>query len=123
MSDKGNDCYEYRPLEGRMVRCPIQLLQSEFKNSEQVRNLFVSYSETLLSQVQQTVACNITHTTEERMCHWLLMMHARAEGESLKYTHEFLANILGTNRKSVTLAAQCLRYHLANDRMHKAEGN
>src|SRR6202046_1126771 len=37
-------------LEGRMDRCPIQLLQLEFKNSEHVRNLFVSYSETLLSQ-------------------------------------------------------------------------
>lgn len=36
-------------LEGSMVRCPIQLLQAEFKGSEHVRNLFVSYSETLLS--------------------------------------------------------------------------
>ena len=36
-------------LEGHMVRCPIELLQSEFKTSEHVRNLFVSYSETLLS--------------------------------------------------------------------------
>lgn len=96
-------------LEGRMVRCPIQLLQFEFKNSEHVRNLFVSYSETLLSQVQQTVACNTTHTTEERICRWLLMMHDRAEGESLTYTHEFLANILGANRKSVTLAAQSMQ--------------
>src|SRR5665213_3245551 len=93
-------------LEGRMVRCPIELLQLEFKNSEHVRNLFVSYSETLLSQVQQTVACNTVHTTEERMCRWLLMMHDRAEGELLTYTHEFLAHILGANRKSVTLAAQ-----------------
>src|SRR5471030_3309469 len=96
-------------LEGRMVRCPIELLQSEFKNSEHVRNLFVSYSETLLSQVQQTVACNAMHTTEERMCRWLLMMHDRAEGESLPYTHEFLAHILGANRKSVTLAAQSMQ--------------
>src|ERR1700687_5695774 len=45
-------------LEGAMVRCPIRLLQSEFTSSEHVRDLFVSYSETLLSQVQQTVACN-----------------------------------------------------------------
>jgi hypothetical protein len=44
-------------LEGHMVRCPIELLQTEFRNSEHVRNLFVSYSETLLSQVQQTAAC------------------------------------------------------------------
>ena len=96
-------------LEGRMVRCPIELLQSEFKNSEHVRNLFVSYSETQLSQVQQTVACNAMHTTEERMCRWLLMMHDRAEGETLAYTHEFLATILGANRKSVTLAAQSMQ--------------
>jgi hypothetical protein len=63
-------------------------------------------SETLLSQVQQTVACNAMHTTEERMCRWLLMMHDRAEGEDLTYTHEFLAGILGNNRKSITVAAQ-----------------
>src|ERR1022692_2577860 len=96
-------------LEGRIVRCPIELLQLEFKNSEHVRNLFVSYSETLLSQVQQTVACNTVHTTEERMCRWLLMMHDRAHGETLPYTHEFLSHMLGANRKSVTLAAQSLQ--------------
>jgi CRP-like cAMP-binding protein len=96
-------------LVGRMVRCPIEVLQKEFKTSEHARNLFVSYSETLLSQVQQTVACNAMHTTEERMCRWLLMMHDRAEGEPLTYTHEFLAGILGANRKSVTLAAQSMQ--------------
>jgi CRP-like cAMP-binding protein len=96
-------------LDGRTVRCPIELLQSEFKSSEHVRDLFVSYSETLLSQVQQSVACNAMHSTEERMCRWLLMMHDRAEGESLTYTHEFLASMLGANRKSVTLAAQSMQ--------------
>jgi CRP-like cAMP-binding protein len=96
-------------LEGYTVRCPIQLLQYEFKSSEHVRDLFVSYSETLLSQVQQTVACNAMHSTEERICRWLLMMHDRAEGEALPYTHEFLSHILGANRKSVTLAAQSMQ--------------
>ena len=96
-------------FEGGMVRCPIDFLQSEFMHSEHVRNLFVSYSETLLSQVQQTIACNALHSTEERMCRWLLMMHDRAEGEALPYTHEFLSHMLGANRKSVTLAAQSLQ--------------
>ncbi|MGY4306960.1 CRP-like cAMP-binding protein [Bradyrhizobium sp. USDA 4369] len=96
-------------LEGHMVRCPIELLQHEFDASGHVRNLLVSYSETLLSQVQQTVACNAMHSTQERMCRWLLMMHDRAEGESLPYTHEFLSQILGANRKSVTLAAQSMQ--------------
>jgi CRP-like cAMP-binding protein len=96
-------------MEGGMVRCPITILQLEFKCSEHARNLFVSYSETLLSQVQQSVACNALHSTEERMCRWLLMMHDRAEGEALPYTHEFLSHMLGANRKSVTLAAQSLQ--------------
>ena len=96
-------------LVGSMTRCPIEVLRSEFARSEQVRNLLVSYSETLLSQVQQTVACNAMHTTEARMCRWLLMMHDRAEGEFLTYTHEFLSHMLGANRKSVTLAAQSMQ--------------
>ena len=96
-------------LKGSLVRCPIGVLQYEFDNNGHARDLFVSYSETLLSQVQQTVACNALHSTTERMCRWLLMMHDRAEGEHLTYTHDFLANILGVNRKSVTLAAQSLQ--------------
>ena len=96
-------------MEGPALRCPIEPLLQAFTNSAQVRNLFVSYSETLLSQVQQTVACNAMHTTEERMCRWLLMMHDRAEGERLTYTHEFLSHILGSSRRSVTIAAQSMQ--------------
>ncbi len=115
-------------LEGRMVRCPIEPLRLEFEKSEHVRNLFVSYSETLLSQVMQSVACNSLHTVEERMCRWLLMMHDRAEGEFLTYTHEFLAGILGANRTSVTLAAQSLqnrgliRYRRGTIQIHDRAG-
>ena len=104
-------------LEGRMVRCPIEILRAEFERREHLRDLLVSYSETLLSQVQQTVACNAIHTTEQKMCRWLLMMHDRADGQVLTYTHEFLSDMLGANRKSVTLAAQSMqaagliRYH------------
>jgi CRP-like cAMP-binding protein len=96
-------------LEGPMLRCKIELLQDEFNRSSHIRDLFVSFSETLLSQVQQTVACNSMHTVEERICRWLLMMHDRAEGDSLTYTHQFLAEIMGSNRKSVTLAAQSMQ--------------
>jgi len=92
-----------------MIRCEIGYLQDEFSKSPHLQNLLVSYSETLLSQVMQTVACNALHSVEERMCRWLLMMHDRAEGAPLTYTHEFLANIMGANRKSVTLAAQSMQ--------------
>jgi CRP-like cAMP-binding protein len=96
-------------LEGSMVRCPIEPLRLEFEKSSHVQDLFFSYSETLLSQIMQSVACNAFHTVEERMCRWLLMMHDRTEGELLTYTHEFLAQILGANRTSATLAARSLQ--------------
>jgi CRP-like cAMP-binding protein len=96
-------------LEGPLVRCDIRPLQVMFQNSAHMQDLFVSYSETLLSQVMQTVACNSLHSVEERLCRWLLMMHDRAEGENLTYTHEFLSRIMGANRTSVTLAAQSLQ--------------
>lgn len=96
-------------LQGAMVRCPIEALRLEFQRSEHVRNLFVSYSETLLSQVMQSVACNCLHTIEERMCRWLLMMHDRAENEFLTYTHEFLAHMLAANRTSITISARSLQ--------------
>lgn len=96
-------------LEGPMLRCEIEPLQAEFHQSAHMQDLFVSYSETLLSQVMQTVACNSLHTVEERLSRWLLMMYDRAEGEQMTYTHEFLARIMGANRTSVTLAAQSLQ--------------
>jgi CRP-like cAMP-binding protein len=96
-------------LEGGMFRVPIKAIQREFEGSPHIRNLLVSYSETLLAQIQQTVACNSMHSTQERMARWLLMMHDRADSKELAYTHEFLAAMMGVSRKSVTLAAQALR--------------
>src|ERR1700720_1662449 len=96
-------------LQGRLVRVPIEVIRGEFERSEHVRNLLVSYSETLLAQVQQTAACNARHTIEQRLCRWLLMMHDRAGREELSYTHEFLAHMLGADRQSVTLAAQAMQ--------------
>jgi CRP-like cAMP-binding protein len=96
-------------LEGPLIRVPIDVLRGEFERSEHVRNLLVSYSETLLSQVMQTAACNARHTIEQRLCRWLLMMHDRAGRQELSYTHEFLAHMLGADRKTVTLAAQAMQ--------------
>jgi CRP-like cAMP-binding protein len=96
-------------LQGGLVRVPIEILRREFERSEHMRNLLVSYSETQLAQIMQTAACNARHTIEQRLCRWLLMMHDRAGRAELSYTHEFLAQMLGADRKSVTLAAQAMQ--------------
>jgi CRP-like cAMP-binding protein len=96
-------------LEGPLLRLPARAVRFEIENDEQARDLFLGYAETLLAQVQQTVACNAMHSVEQKISRWLLMMHDRAEGKELKYTHEFLSHMLGANRKSITLAAQRLQ--------------
>jgi CRP-like cAMP-binding protein len=96
-------------LEGPMRRCPVEVIHEEFKTNEAVRDLLVAYSETLISQIQQTAGCNSLHRIEARMARWLLMMVDRAHGRDLAYTHEFLAQIMGANRTSVTLAAQSMQ--------------
>jgi CRP-like cAMP-binding protein len=59
-------------------------------------------------QVAQLAACNRLHDIEQRLSRWLLMCQDRADSQLLPLTHEFLAEMLGTGRPSVSLAARAL---------------
>jgi CRP-like cAMP-binding protein len=56
-------------------------------------------------QVGQLAACNRLHEVDERLARWLLMSHDRANGNSFPITHDQLAQMLGSGRPSVTVAA------------------
>jgi CRP-like cAMP-binding protein len=60
-------------------------------------------------QIAQIAACNRLHEVEQRLARWLLMVQDRVDGESLPVTHEFLAQMLGTGRPSISLAAGLLQ--------------
>jgi CRP-like cAMP-binding protein len=60
-------------------------------------------------QVAQIAACNRLHEIEQRLARWLLMCQDRVDSQVLLLTHEFLAEMLGTGRPSVTLAAGVLQ--------------
>ena len=59
-------------------------------------------------QLAQTAACNRLHDMEQRLARWLLMCQDTTDTGSLPLTHEFLAQMLGTGRPTVTLAAGAL---------------
>jgi CRP-like cAMP-binding protein len=59
-------------------------------------------------QVAQLAACNRLHDIDQRLARWLLMCQDRVDSQLLPLTHEFLAQMLGTGRPSVTLAAGAL---------------
>jgi Crp-like helix-turn-helix protein len=69
-----------------------------------LRALLMKYEQFFSAQVQQAVACNAVHSVEQRTCKWLLRMHDLV-GEDLPLTQEFLAQMMGVRRTSVTEVA------------------
>jgi CRP-like cAMP-binding protein len=68
------------------------------------RGFLMKYEQFFLAQVQQTAACNALHSVQERTCKWLLRMHELA-GDDLPLTQEFLAQMMGVRRTTVTEVA------------------
>jgi CRP-like cAMP-binding protein len=67
------------------------------------------YTQSMMVQLAQNVACNRIHTTEERASRWLLMTQDRVGREEFPLTHEFLAQMLGVRRATVSLTAGVLQ--------------
>jgi CRP-like cAMP-binding protein len=65
------------------------------------RTLLIEYELFMTAQVQQTAACNAVHGVQSRMCRWLLRMHELV-GNDMPLTHEFLSQMIGVRRTSVT---------------------
>ena len=75
---------------------------------EKFRSVLVRHEQVLLAQAQQSAACNASHTVEARMCRWMLRMRDLI-GDDLPLTQEFLAQMMGVRRTSVTLVAGTLQ--------------
>jgi CRP-like cAMP-binding protein len=73
--------------------------------SKAVTDLCIRYNEALLDQARVTAACNALHPIESRFCRWLLQTRDRAESDTIQLTQEFLSEMLGVRRTSVTEVA------------------
>ena len=76
---------------------------------EPFRALLIRHEQVLFAQSQQSAACNASHSIEARMCRWLLYMRDLAGSDDLLLTQEFLAQMLGVRRPSVSLVANTLQ--------------
>jgi CRP-like cAMP-binding protein len=106
---------EYSPskavvqISGRAATIAAGPLQQAMMESNGLRQVFDCYTHAFLAQVLQTVACNTIHSTEERLAKWLLMSADRMNGDGIPFTHEFLAEMLGVGRPTVSLIARTLQ--------------
>jgi CRP-like cAMP-binding protein len=94
---------------GVASRLPIEILTDLARDSAPLRELLLGYVRYFLIQVLQSVACNGLHSVRERCARWLLMAHDRAGTDSFQLTQEFLAELLGIQRPSVTIVARTLQ--------------
>ena len=95
-------------IEGSGFRIDAQVAKEQFERPGQLRNHLQKYLLANLLQSAQNAACNRVHTIGERLARWLLTCHDRVESDRIPLTHEFLAQMLGTPRTTVTLAAGML---------------
>ncbi|MGB7037023.1 MAG: helix-turn-helix domain-containing protein, partial [Xanthobacteraceae bacterium] len=96
-------------IGGKFSVLPASRLENAAARSPALRELIVRHIETLWAEAQQNAACNAIHDGSSRLCRWLLQCADRIGSNQLLLTQEFLAEMLGVRRTTVTLLAQELQ--------------
>jgi CRP-like cAMP-binding protein len=96
-------------VSGRARRISAPNLHRAWEQSAQIRDLVDRHNEALFAHAIHSVACNALHSVEARFCRWLLSCHDRIDSNTVSLTQEFLADMLGVQRTTVTVVARALQ--------------
>jgi CRP-like cAMP-binding protein len=95
-------------MDANSLRIRLDDLQKLFHDSEELRTRILEFVQQQSVTMGQIAACNKLHDAESRLARWLMMSRDRAEQDTMTMTQEFLADMLGTRRTTVTLVAASL---------------
>jgi CRP-like cAMP-binding protein len=90
---------------GEGLRIRSALVRAEFLKGGMLQKIVHAFAYLQLVQITQSVLCNRMHEVDARLARWLLSSADRMESETLHLTQEFLAQMLGVQRSTVTVAA------------------
>ena len=99
----------YTQIAGRGYRCAISKASAEFEAGGTFRTLMLRYVQAQLLQSMQSTGCNAKHTVEQRLARWLLLCMDRTNHTNFVMPQSFLADMLGSRRTTVTVAATTLK--------------
>jgi CRP-like cAMP-binding protein len=91
------------------VKISAAALHEAWERSPAIKRLVDRHTEALFGHAIQSVACNALHAVEARFCRWLLTCHDRISSDTIALTQEFLADMLGVQRTTVTAVARGLQ--------------
>ncbi|MEJ0005505.1 MAG: Crp/Fnr family transcriptional regulator [Steroidobacteraceae bacterium] len=80
---------------GSAYRLPAELMKQEFDRGGAVLNMFLRYTQALMTQMVQTAACNKHHSLDQQLCRWLLLSFDRLQGTEMTMTRTLIAHMLG----------------------------
>jgi len=95
--------------DGSAYRCDAETLMQLIQQFPEMGKRLHRFAYQLAMQSTQIAACNRLHDVVSRLARWILMSQDRILSDSLPLTHEFLGQMLGTRRSSVTVAAGALQ--------------
>ncbi len=95
----------YMQIGGYGYVSDMETSTREFKRCGQFHDLTLRYIQAQFIQSCQTAGCNARHNIEQRMARWLLLCADRVGDRVLPLSHEYMADMLGVTRSSVTLVA------------------
>lgn len=96
-------------LAGDIIVCDIDGLKSAAMESPKLLSLLIRHEQTVYAQAQQSAACLAAHHVEARLCRWLLRARDLSDSDTLSFTQEYLGEMLGVRRTSVTAVAHSLQ--------------
>jgi CRP-like cAMP-binding protein len=96
-------------LSGDAFVCDPAAFKGVAMQSERLISLVMRHEQTLFAQAQQSTACMANHDVEARLCRWMLRARELSGSDDLPFTQEFLAEMLGVRRTSVTTVAHTLQ--------------
>lgn len=96
-------------LEATALRMSLSDLKAAFNSSDEIRERILEMAQEQALSMSQISACNRLHEAEERLARWLLMAQDRTQVDVLGFTQEFLAEMLGSQRTTVTVIAGALQ--------------
>ncbi len=99
----------YTQIAGYGFTCPIENGRAEFKRGGEFHMLTLRYVQTQLVQAIQSAGCNAKHTMEQRLARWLLICRDRAQSDTFRMSQEFLSDMIGASRPTVSVIAAALK--------------
>ena len=99
----------YTQIAGSGFCCSVEAARAEFRRGGAFQSLALLYVQAQLVQAAQSAGCNAKHNFEQRLARWLLICADRSHSETFRMSHDFLADMLGGTRSTVTLAAGLLK--------------